>query len=131
VWNVTRWPVSLVLMVVAMALLFRWCPRRRQPGWTWLAFGSAVSVALWFLVTVALGLFFRLSSTFGVTYGPLAGIVALQLWCLLSAVVVFYGGAVTAQLEAVRAGEPLPQDSDKVIESEPDASGLTLASASS
>ncbi len=131
VWNTTRWPVSLLLMVAAMALLFRWCPRRRQPGWTWLAFGSAVSIVLWFVVTVALGELFHLSSTFGVTYGPLAGIVALQLWCLLSAVAVLYGGAVTAQLEAVRAGEPRPQDADKVIDSEPDASDLTLASVSS
>ena len=39
------------------------------------------------------------------TYGPLAGIIALLLWSLLSAIALFYGVAVCAQLEALRAGE--------------------------
>jgi hypothetical protein len=51
----------------------------------------------------------------------LAGIVALQLWALLSAIGVRSGGAVTAQLEAVRARLAAPQDEDKVAGSEPDA----------
>ena len=50
---------------------------RHQPAWSWLAFGSTVSVVLWSLVTLGLGLFFRVSTSFGETYGPLAGIVAL------------------------------------------------------
>ena len=43
------------------------------------------------------------------------------LWCLLSAVALLFGAAVAAQLESVRAGEPAPQDAEKVAESEPDA----------
>ena len=39
------------LIVVAMALLFRVSPRRRQPAWSWLAYGSALSVVLWSAVT--------------------------------------------------------------------------------
>jgi YihY family inner membrane protein len=121
VWDVVRWPLGLALITVAVTLLLRWCPRRRQPRLSWLAFGSAVSVFLWALVTVGLGLFYRNSKSFGQTYGPLAGIVALQVWCLLSSMALFYGGAVTAQLEAVRAGRPEPQDAAKAAASEPDA----------
>ena len=69
-----------------------------------------------------LGLFFALSKSFGETYGPLAGIVALLLWALLSAVALLFGGAVAAQLEAVRAGVREPQDAEKVEHSEPEAS---------
>ena len=121
-WSVARWPLGLALMAAAMTVLFRWCPRRRQPALSWLAFGSSISVLLWTAVTFGLGMFFRVSSSFGDTYGPLAGIVALQMWALLSAIGVVYGGAVAAQLEAVRAGQPTPQDTDKVQDSEPDAS---------
>ena len=60
-----------------------------------------------------------LSKSFGQTYGPLAGMVALLLWALLSAVAVLFGGAVAAQLEAVRAGARKPQDAEKVEHSEP------------
>jgi YihY family inner membrane protein len=107
-WAVLRWPLGVGVTSAAMALLFRWCPRRHQPSWSWLAYGSTVSVLLWVAVTLAMGLVFRVSSSFGQTYGSLAGIVALQLWSLLSTVAVLYGGAVAAQLEAVRAGEPGP-----------------------
>ena len=122
-WSWLRWPIAVLAMSAAVALLFRWCPRRRQPGWSWLAFGSSVSVVLWFLITLAMGLVFRASSSFGETYGPLAGIVALLFWAVLSAMALLFGGAVTAQLEAVRAGRPAPADpapGDSSVELRPD-----------
>lgn len=120
VWDFGRWPLALVLMASAIALLFRWAPRRHQPGWSWLAFGASVSVVLWAAATLALGGFFGASNSFGRTYGPLAGIVALLLWSLLSSIALLYGAAIAAQLESVRAGEPEPQDEHKVEHSEPE-----------
>ncbi len=120
-WAIGRWPLGLVLIAVAVTLLFRWSPRRRQPRLSWLSFGAGVSVLLWAVVTIGLGVFYRFSSSFGQTYGPLAGLIALLLWCLLSAMALLFGAAVAAQLESVRAGEAAPQDAEKVAESEPDA----------
>ena len=37
---------------------------------------------------------------------------ALLLWSLLSAIALFYGIAVCAQLEALRAGQPEPAYAD-------------------
>jgi YihY family inner membrane protein len=108
-WPWIRWPLGLAVAMLALSALLRWSPRRRQPAWSWLMFGAAVCVAGWVLVTVGLGLALGLSSSFGTTYGPLAGLVALQLWTLLSAVAIFFGAAVAAQLEAVRAGLPEPR----------------------
>jgi YihY family inner membrane protein len=119
VWSFLRWPIGVVLLVAGTALLFRWAPRRHQPSWSWLVFGSAMSVAGLAVATLALDLFFRLSATFDNTYGPLAGIVALRLWASLAAVAVLYGAAIAAQLEAVRAGRAAPQSQEKVAESEP------------
>ena len=82
------------------------------------------------LCVLALSIFFSLSTSFGDTYGPLAGMVALLLWALLSSVAIFFGAAVAAQLEAVRAGAAAPQDAEKVAESEPDAADAPSALAS-
>jgi YihY family inner membrane protein len=121
-WNATRWPLGLLFTAAAVTMLLRWCPRRHQPAPSWLAFGSVVSVVLWTVVTLGLAAFFSWSSSFGQTYGPLAGMVALLLWALLSAIAILYGAAVAAQLEAVRAGAAAPQDATKVLASEPAAS---------
>ena len=112
-WMVVRWPLGIALVAAGLAVLFNWAPRRRQPGWPWLAFGAWVSVAGWTLVTAALALVFNVSKTFGQTYGSLAGLVALQLWTFFSALAILYGVAVAAQLEAVRAGVPEAQDLSK------------------
>ncbi len=106
VWSIVRWPLGVGLLAVGLAILFRWSPRRHQPGRAWLAFGSVIAVGLWSISTLVFALLFRVSSSFGDTYGPLAGIVALQLWTFVSALSIFYGAAVAAQLEAVRAGVP-------------------------
>ena len=108
IWNVLRWPLGIALLVAAIALIFRWAPRRRQPAWSWLAFGAVVAVGLLALVTLALSIFFQFSTSFGTTYGPLAGIVALLFWSFFSALAVLMGAALAAQLEAVRAGRRRP-----------------------
>jgi YihY family inner membrane protein len=121
IWMVVRWPIGIGLLAAGLGVLFRWAPRRRQPGWPWLAFGAGVSVVGWTIVTGALALVFNLSRTFGETYGSLAGLVALQLWTFFSALAILYGVAVAAQLEAVRAGVAEPQDlaKDEMTVAEP------------
>jgi len=127
VWRVARWPIALVLMVAAIAVVFHRAPNRHQPGWSWLAYGSTISVLGWTVASVGLGLFFRWSSSFGDTYGPLAGLLALLLWALLSAMTILLGGAVAAQLEAIRRGVDEPRDEAKVAESEPRSQVLSNA----
>jgi YihY family inner membrane protein len=109
-WALLRWPLSIGFVIVAFALLFRAAPRRRQPSWSWLAVGSGVSVLLWFVFTGALALYLDASAgTFGRTYGPLTGIVAIMLWTFLTSLALYLGLAFAAQLEAVRAGVPGPR----------------------
>ena len=110
-WSILRWPVGAALVGGAVTLLFKVSPRRSQPELSWLALGAGFAVVLWFAFTGALALFINLSQGFGETYGPLAGFVGLLLWALVTALALFAGLAVAAQLEAVRAGAPHPVNS--------------------
>jgi YihY family inner membrane protein len=108
-WAVLRWPLSIGFAVVAFAVLFREAPRRQQPSWSWLAVGSGLSVVLWLVFTGLLALYLNLASgTFGKTYGPLTGVIAVLVWTWLTSLALFLGVAFAAQLEAVRAGVPEP-----------------------
>ena len=107
-WNVLRWPIGLSLLVATIAVLLDHVPRRRQPALSWLALGAGIAVLLSAGATVGLALYVSLSASFGSVYGPLAGIFALLLWALLSSIALFYGTAVCAQLEALRAGDDHP-----------------------
>jgi YihY family inner membrane protein len=108
VWNLLRWPLGIALAVGAFALLFQKAPNRRQPDVTWLAFGSGLAVVLWLVFTAALAVYLTASSSFGQTYGPLAGTIGVLLWAFLTSLALYLGIAFAAQLEAVRAGSPTP-----------------------
>ena len=106
--NVARWPVGVLLLVFTIAVILDHAPRRRQPSLSWLALGSGVAVVLTLVSTGLLAAYVHQSPSFGAIYGPLAGIFALLLWSLLSAIALFFGIAVCAQLEAVRSGHTEP-----------------------
>jgi len=111
-WDWLRWPVGLALLVFAIAVLLDHAPRRRQPSLSWLALGAAVAVLLSMAATGGLAAYVTISASFSSTYGPLAGVFVLLLWSLMSAMGFFYGAAVCAQLEALRAHAPEPAYDD-------------------
>lgn len=108
VWDVVRWPVGLAALVVAVTLLFRYAPRRRQPGLTWLGVGAGVTVLAWLAGSGLLALYVVLAAGFDDTYGPLTAVMALLLWANVTGIALLAGIALAAQLEAVRAGRPDP-----------------------
>jgi YihY family inner membrane protein len=112
VWLLLRFPVGILLALATFTMLIKWAPRRRQPGWSWISIGAGVSLALWALLTGLLALYVQTSGSFGSTYGPLTGVMALLLWANLTSVAIFLGIAFCAQLEAVHAGAPEPDPGD-------------------
>jgi YihY family inner membrane protein len=107
-WGWARWPLGVLLVLGSVTVIFRHSPRRPQPGLTWLAFGGAVTLVLWLLFTWLLGLYAQNSSTFGSTYGPLTGVMALILWSYLTSLAIFFGLAFASQLESCRTSNPGP-----------------------
>ncbi|WP_392667623.1 YihY/virulence factor BrkB family protein [Streptomyces sp. LN785] len=111
-WNVLRWPFGLLLALISASAVFRRSPRRAQPGYTWLAFGAAVYLVLWTLLTWLLSLYLQLSGSFDTVYGPLSAFMSLLLWAYLTSIALFLGLSFAAQLEASRALAPGPIQAD-------------------
>ncbi|MFU8875816.1 YihY/virulence factor BrkB family protein [Micromonospora sp. SL4-19] len=111
-WDVIRWPLSLGLTVLAVAVLFRHAPRRKQPGLSWLLFGAGFATVLWWLASLLLAAYVKFGGGFGQTYGALTGMMALLLWANLTGMALFGGLAFAAQLEAMRIGVAEPAQPD-------------------
>ena len=120
VWDLVRWPVGLLVTTFAVTELFDHAPRWRQPALSWLALGGGLAVALVMVASGLLAVYVHVSVSFGDVYGPLAGIIALLIWSNLTAMALFLGIAVAAQLEAARAGvlEPVVDDPGPTTETE-------------
>lgn len=111
-WQWGRWLIGFTVLPVAIAALYRAGPNRRQPAVSWLTSGSTVGVVLWFTVSWLLSWYLNASTTFGETYGPLAGVIGFMMWAQLSSIALLYGLSVAAQLEADRAGVAEPTRPD-------------------
>lgn len=112
-WQLARWPLGAVLLTAAYLLVFRLCPARRQPELPWLLVGALVAAGLSMLVSVLLAVYLAGSGTFGDTYGPLAGFIGVLLWAYAGAIALFAGLALSAQVEALRAGDGAPASEAK------------------
>jgi len=91
VWAALRWPLGILLALASITALLRYAPRRRQPGFSWLAVGAAVGLLLWLAFSLLLGLYLASSGSSGSIYGPLTGVFALLVWANLTSVAVFLG----------------------------------------
>jgi YihY family inner membrane protein len=132
-WAVLRWPLGILLTLASITALLKYSPRRRQPGYSWLALGSAVALVLWLAFTLLLALYAATSKTFGSLYGPLTGVFALMIWANLTSIALYLGVAFAAQLEAVRAGvsRPAHPDPEQVPTTRGDYPPLTHRAAAS
>ena len=120
VWDILRWPVGLLLLMLAVTVLFSYSPRRRQPGLSWLAVGAAVTLLAWLAGSALLAFYVAAAGNFGDTYGPLTAVMALLLWANITGVALLAGLALAAQLEAVRGGRPDPLLADSDDDGIPD-----------
>lgn len=111
IWVWLRWPFGAVAVVVALAALYKVAPNRNQPGVSWLVVGGLTAAFLWLVFSAGLAAYLNLSSGFGETYGPLAGLIGFMIWAQLTGVAVLGGLAFAAQLEAERMDQADRNDS--------------------
>lgn len=104
VWVWLRWPLGAAALAAAITGLYSVAPDRDQPGVSWLIVGGLTATVLWLLLTGGLALYLNLSSTFGDSYGPLAGLIGPMIWAQLTGLATLLGLAFAAQLEAERTG---------------------------
>jgi membrane protein len=99
-WSVVslaRFPVVIVLVAIAVAILYRYGPNVAVSlRWTMIGgFGFAI---LWLLATVVFALYVANFANYSNTYGALGGVVVLMLWFYLTALLLLVGAELTALL---------------------------------
>lgn len=79
VWNIARWPVVLVIVVLAVALLYYATPNIQQPKFRWISSGAVVAIVVWVAATILFGFYVANFGSYNKTYGSLAGAIVFLL----------------------------------------------------
>ncbi|RFA30692.1 hypothetical protein CAI21_04025 [Alkalilimnicola ehrlichii] len=94
-----RWPVLAVMMILALAILYRYAPSRSQPQWSWVSWGAVAATLAWLLGSLLFSIYVSNFADYNETYGSMGAIVILMLWFWITAFVVVLGGALNAEME--------------------------------
>lgn len=96
---VLRWPVLAALVMLGLAVLYRYAPDRDAPAWRWVTPGALVTTVLWLFGSIAFSVYVGNFGNYNETYGSLGAVVVLLLWLLLTAYAVVLGAELDAEAE--------------------------------
>jgi membrane protein len=97
--EVVRWLLLAVLVMVALAVLYRVAPDRDAPKFRWVSAGAATATVLWLIASAAFSLYVTFFGNYAKTYGAFAGVVLMMLWLWLTSYAILLGAEINAESE--------------------------------
>ncbi|WP_219974297.1 YihY/virulence factor BrkB family protein [Rubrobacter xylanophilus] len=113
-WNVARWPVALLFLVVTVALIYYLAPAVDQP-FRWITPGGLVAVLLWVVASAAFSFYVNNFGSYNKTYGSIGVAIVLLLYLYISSLTILFGASLNATL--ARMKEEL--SGERILEGEP------------
>jgi membrane protein len=94
-----RWPVMFVLIILGLAVLYRYGPSRRPARWRWISVGSVFAGLAWLAVSSLFSWYLGNFANYNATYGALGAVVGLMMWMWLTTIVVLVGAELNCEIE--------------------------------
>lgn len=113
VWNIAKWPVLLLVVVLVVALLYYATPNIQQPKFRWISVGALLAIVTWIVASALFGFYVSSFSSYNKTYGTLAGVVVFLLWLWITNLALLFGAELDSELERGRelqSGLPAERD---------------------
>jgi membrane protein len=97
-WNILRWPVIVVLLILAMALIYDFAPDVEQK-WKWITPGSVFAVIVTIAASLGFSFYVNNFGSYNQTYGSIGTVIVLLTWLYLVGVVILVGGEINSVIE--------------------------------
>nr|WP_066373071.1 YihY/virulence factor BrkB family protein [Herbidospora mongoliensis] len=113
IWNIAKWPVLVVIVIIVLALLYWSAPNVRHPGFRWITPGSTVAVIGWLAASALFGFYVANFASYSKTYATLAGVIVFLVWLWITNIAVLLGVEFDAEIargRAIAAGHPADQE---------------------
>ncbi|OAF05312.1 ribonuclease BN [Bradyrhizobium centrolobii] len=115
-----RWPLLFVILLMALAVLYRFAPSRDAPRWEWLSIGAVTAAVLWIAGSALLSWSLSEFANYNATYGSLGAAIGLMMWMWMSAIVIMFGAELNSEIERqtlrdTTTGRPKPLGSREAV----------------
>ena len=119
IWNIAKWPVLLVVVIVMFAVLFHAAPNVKLPGFKWVTPGALVAIVVWIVASALFAFYVANFGSYDKTYGALGGVVGLLVWMWITNIALLLGMELNAERERSRELEAGVPRADREIQLEP------------
>jgi len=96
-WQVASWPVVILFVLTAVALVYYLAPSVSQ-RWRDIAPGATFAVVGWLVVSFSFRLYVTHLTDYNKTYGSIGGVILLLFWFYLNSFVLLVGAEINAEL---------------------------------
>jgi membrane protein len=103
--SLARWPILLVILLLALGVLYRFGPSRRAARWEWLSVGTLAAALLWIAGSALLSWYLSNFGNYNATYGSLGAAIGLMMWMWMSAIIVLCGAELNSEIEHQTAAD--------------------------
>lgn len=93
-WNISRFPVAVLVILLLLALLYYFGPNVKQ-SFVFISAGSVIATLLWIIVVFGFQTYLTFSDP-GSAYGVAGGVVVLLFFFYISSVVFLLGAEINA-----------------------------------
>lgn len=97
-WSVLRWPVIVLLMMMAVAVIYYVTPNVKQK-FRFITPGSMLAVVLWICASLGFGFYVKNFADYNAMYGSVGAIIVLLLYFYISSAVLLLGAELNAVIE--------------------------------
>ncbi|HSL35792.1 MAG TPA: YihY/virulence factor BrkB family protein [Arthrobacter sp.] len=102
IWNIAKWPLIVLLVVAAIAILYYATPNVKQPKFRWMSLGSLIALVIFLLASLAFGFYVANFSSYNETYGTIGGVIISLLWLWILNMSLLFGAEFDAEMERGR-----------------------------
>lgn len=101
-WTILRWPVIVLLMMVAVAVMYYVMPDVEQK-FRFITPGSVLAVVVWIAASLGFAFYVKTFADYNAMYGSIGAIIVLLLYFYISAAVLLLGAEMNAVIEHMSA----------------------------
>jgi membrane protein len=98
VWTWLRWPVALMLLMLAVAFVYYVAPDVKQKL-RFITPGSVLSVIVWIAASQGFSYYIQNFADYSAVYGSIGTIIVLMMFLFISAAVLLFGAELNAVIE--------------------------------
>ncbi|MFS0827979.1 YihY/virulence factor BrkB family protein [Pseudomonas phoenicis] len=101
-WTILRWPVIILLMMIAVALMYYVMPDVEQK-FRFITPGSVLAVVVWIAASLGFAYYVKTFADYNAMYGSIGAIIVLLLYFYISSAVLLLGAEMNAVIEHMSA----------------------------